>query len=83
MSKPYIFCLFRFLHFFVVVLFCSNEIDAANPHYTVTSDGLLIEPMSTSDLGVYECMAKNLMGEIKSKAARVITKKDIHNGKPI
>ncbi|CAH0386545.1 unnamed protein product [Bemisia tabaci] len=59
----------------------SNEIDAANPHYTVTSDGLLIEPMSTSDLGVYECMAKNLMGEIKSKAARVITKKDIHNEK--
>ncbi|RZF34069.1 hypothetical protein LSTR_LSTR015502 [Laodelphax striatellus] len=54
----------------------SNELNLADPRYTVRDDGtLMISPMSDSDLGVYECMAKNPAGEVKSRTAKMIYNK--------
>jgi peroxidase len=43
-----------------------------DPRYSKLSDGtLMIENTLDSDVGVYECMAKNPAGEAKSRAAKM------------
>lgn len=40
--------------------------------YSVLKDGtLMIERTSERDVGVYECVAKNPMGQVKSRSARM------------
>lgn len=47
-----------------------------DPRYSVSEDGTLrIAPMSNTDLGVYECMAKSPTGEVKSRSAKMIYNK--------
>lgn len=47
-----------------------------DPRYSVSEDGTLrIAPMSDTDLGVYECMAKSPTGEVKSRSAKMIYNK--------
>ncbi|GLH03915.1 Peroxidasin, partial [Gryllus bimaculatus] len=50
----------------------SNEINFGDPRYSKLSDGtLMIENAVDSDIGVYECMAKNPAGEVKSRQAKM------------
>uniref|UniRef100_A0A1B6E548 Uncharacterized protein n=2 Tax=Clastoptera arizonana TaxID=38151 RepID=A0A1B6E548_9HEMI len=59
----------------------SNEINMEDPRYSINEDGTLrIASMSDQDVGVYECMAKSPVGEIKSRKAKMIYNK--HNVKP-
>jgi hypothetical protein len=47
-----------------------------DPRYSKLSDGtLMIENTLDSDVGVYECMAKNPAGEAKSRAAKMLYQK--------
>ncbi|XP_026677159.1 peroxidasin-like [Diaphorina citri] len=50
----------------------NNAVDMDDPRFQQTSDGLMIHSMEASDEGVYECMAKSPMGEVKSQPARAI-----------
>ncbi|XP_077302328.1 peroxidasin [Arctopsyche grandis] len=50
----------------------SNEIPFSDPKYQILEDGSLkIDNSDESDLGVFECMAKNPLGEVKSNEARI------------
>lgn len=53
----------------------SNEIDplkAETSRYSVLQDGtLMIENAQETDQGVYECMAKNSLGEVRSRKAKM------------
>ncbi|KAJ9586071.1 hypothetical protein L9F63_020268, partial [Diploptera punctata] len=50
----------------------SNEINMGDPRYSKLADGtLMIENAVDSDVGVYECMAKSIAGEAKSRAAQM------------
>ncbi|KAL1130925.1 hypothetical protein AAG570_012166 [Ranatra chinensis] len=56
----------------VIWMLNSNEIDVSDPKYSLRPDGsLVIAPMTDTDVGVYECMAKSPYGEIKSRGAKI------------
>lgn len=51
----------------------SNEIHIDYSRVNILPDGSLrVDKASESDIGQYECMAKNDMGEVKSKSAKMI-----------
>lgn len=52
----------------------SNEIPIdENSHYEILNNGVLrINHVTKDDIGVYECMARNSIGEIKSRRIRMI-----------
>jgi peroxidase len=54
-----------------MILYCySNEVSFSDPRYSVLKDGtLMIENALLEDVGVYECMAKNPAGDVKSRSA--------------
>jgi len=44
----------------------------SDPRYLLLKDGtLMIEKTSEKDMGVYECIARSPMGQIKSRSARM------------
>lgn len=50
----------------------SKEIPLNDPRYHLLSDGTLkIENVDTTVVGSYECIAKNSLGEVKSRQARM------------
>ena len=66
----------------VVWLRDSNEIPIDGTRYEVMDNGtLMLHDISESDTGYFECMAKNPVGEVHSKPAKMtVQKKPIENG---
>jgi peroxidase len=55
----------------------SNEIPMTDDRFTILPDGSLrIDRTTANDIGHYECMAKNEMGETVSRPARMILYED-------
>ncbi|KAK8739717.1 hypothetical protein OTU49_003162 [Cherax quadricarinatus] len=55
-----------------VVWFHNNEVIGDNERYNILTDGtLMIENTQDDDVGFYECMATNPMGEVKSRKAKM------------
>ncbi|ROT75796.1 putative Thyroid peroxidase precursor [Penaeus vannamei] len=51
----------------------SNEVITADDRYNILTDGtLMIENTQDGDVGFYECMASNPMGEVKSRKAKMV-----------
>ncbi|KAG7177543.1 Peroxidasin-like 6, partial [Homarus americanus] len=56
-----------------VVWFHNNEVIGDNERYNILNDGtLMIENTQDGDVGYYECMATNPMGEVKSRKAKMV-----------
>lgn len=55
----------------------SNEIPIDGTRYEVMDNGtLMLHDISESDTGYFECMAKNQVGEVHSKPARMTVQKE-------
>ncbi|XP_071524649.1 peroxidasin homolog isoform X1 [Panulirus ornatus] len=55
-----------------VIWFHNNEVISDNDRYNILTDGtLMIENAQDEDVGYYECMATNPMGEVKSRKAKM------------
>ncbi|XP_046389952.1 peroxidasin isoform X2 [Ischnura elegans] len=62
----------NYSHPLLTVWRLSNELSLADPRYSTLTDGtLMIENAALEDAGVYECMAKSVAGEVKSRSARM------------
>ncbi|CAH0578009.1 unnamed protein product [Chrysodeixis includens] len=63
----------------------SNEIPIDNNRYEIMNNGsLMVHDISESDSGYFECMAKNSVGEVHSKPAKMTVKpKPVENGPPL
>lgn len=65
----------------IVWLRDSNEIPIDGTRYELADNGTLMVHDSTDSDGAYfECMAKNSMGEVHSKPAKMIVQKQRENG---
>lgn len=54
----------------------SNEIQTADSRFRLLGDGTLkIDHVDSTTIGKYECMAKNLLGEAKSRTVRMAIEK--------
>ena len=57
-------------------MYFSNEVINDHPRYHILSNGTLrIQNTLISDAGFYECMAKNKMGEARSRKASMLMHK--------
>lgn len=62
----------------------SNEISPGRePRYSVLTDGtLMIANAQDEDAGAYECMAKSMVGEAKSRRAKMQYRKPVEKVRP-
>lgn len=69
----------------IVWLRDSNEIPIDGTRYEITNNGsLMVHDIREADSGFFECMAKNSVGEVHSKPAKMTVKpKPVENGNDI
>lgn len=62
----------------IVWMLNANEIHSDDTRINVLPDGSLrIDEVTANDAGQYECMAKNNMGEVLSRQARMIVNNEV------
>ncbi|KAJ8737014.1 hypothetical protein PYW07_000285 [Mythimna separata] len=69
----------------IVWLRDSNEIPIDGTHYEIMENGtLMLHDINDADTGFFECMAKNPVGQVHSKPARMtVQNKPVENGPPV
>ena len=63
------------------LMFFSEIVDPSPGRYTILEDGtLMIENAQNTDMGTYECVARNTAGEVKTDSVELRMQKNL-NGK--